>query len=149
MIDSGFPPETPPFVPPPKNEVAFSVKKVLIAEDSVTAARKLMDFFDSLHISNELYSDGAALIERLDTIDTSEVGLVVTDLEMPRRDGFQVIAHIKQTGRLSALHVVVNSSMTSSGILEKIRGFGEVELVNKSDTHALFELVKKYMQMEV
>jgi two-component system chemotaxis response regulator CheV len=144
MVDCGFPPETPRFAPP-KTQGAFVDKKILIAEDSGAAARKLADFFDSLGVSYEMYSDGAALISRLDTIDIDEVGLVVTDLEMPVRDGFQVIAYIKQSEKLNRLPVVVNSSMTSGGVAEKVKRLGADDLVNKSDSRALFELVKRYM----
>ncbi|MDR2034537.1 MAG: chemotaxis protein CheW [Helicobacteraceae bacterium] len=144
MIDCGFPTEMPPFTPP-KEFSAFISKKVLIAEDSGSAARKLTDFFDSLGITHELYPDGAALISRLDSIDIDEVGLVVTDIEMPVRDGFQVIAHIKRSEKLNRLPVVVNSSMTSGGVVEKVKRLGAVDLVNKSDPRALFELVKHYM----
>ncbi|MDR2152891.1 MAG: chemotaxis protein CheV [Helicobacteraceae bacterium] len=146
MSDCGFPPEMPPFAPPPKEELRFIRKKALIAEDSVAAAKKLADFFDSLGIEYELYADGAELISRLDSIDASEVGLVVTDLEMPVRDGYQVIAHIKQSERLSALPVVVYSSMTSSGVAEKVKRLGAIDHIDKSDTSAMFKLVERYMK---
>ncbi|MDR2639651.1 MAG: chemotaxis protein CheV [Helicobacteraceae bacterium] len=145
LVDCGFPPEEPRFTPPQKTPSAFIDKKVLIAEDSGAAARKLADFFDSLGVAYEMYADGAALITRLDSVNIDEIGLVVTDLEMPVRDGFQVIAHIKQNERLARLPVVVNSSMTSSGVAEKVKRLGADDLVNKSDTRALFELVKRYM----
>ncbi|MDR0665446.1 MAG: chemotaxis protein CheV [Helicobacteraceae bacterium] len=146
MSDCGFPKEMPPFVLPSKEELKFVRKKALIAEDSVSAAKKLADFFDSLNISYEIYSDGAELISRLDSIDVNEVGLIVTDLEMPVRDGYQVIAHIKRNERLSALPVVVNSSMTSSGVAEKVKRLGAVDHIDKSDTHAMFKLVERYMK---
>ncbi|MDR3162525.1 MAG: chemotaxis protein CheV [Helicobacteraceae bacterium] len=146
MSESGFPPETPPFVAPEPKQDHFVHKKVLIAEDSATAAKKLADFFASLRIEYEIYGDGADLIDRLDKIDPGATGMIVTDLEMPMKDGFQVIAHMKQNARLSSLPVVVNSSMTSSGIAEKIRRLGVTDFVNKSDTHALFALVERYMK---
>ncbi|MDR0746616.1 MAG: chemotaxis protein CheV [Helicobacteraceae bacterium] len=146
MSESGFPPEMPPFVVPEPKPDRFIHKKALIAEDSATAAKKLADFFGSLNIEYEIYGDGAELIDRLDTIDPGDIGMIVTDLEMPMKDGFQVIAHMKQNARLSSLPVIVNSSMTSSGIAEKIRGLGVTDFVNKSDTHALFALVERYMK---
>ncbi|MDR3347510.1 MAG: chemotaxis protein CheV [Helicobacteraceae bacterium] len=147
IADSGFPAEVPAFVPPEQSSSLsrFENKAVLIAEDSVTAARKLTDFFDSLTIRQELYTDGQALIKRLEVIDADDIGMVVTDLEMPVLDGFQVITYIKNSARLSHIPIVVNSSMTSSGILEKIKRLGVNDFVNKSDTHALFHLVERFM----
>ena len=120
-------------------------KQVLIAEDSPSAARKITDFFDSLEIAYELYPNGAELIDRLESIKPEGVGLIVTDLEMPVRDGFQVIAHIKKSPKLSMLPVVVNTSMTGKGIVEKVKQLGAVDLVNKSDVQALYALVERYL----
>ncbi|MDR1451926.1 MAG: chemotaxis protein CheV [Helicobacteraceae bacterium] len=145
MADCGFPLEVPPFKPSLEAPCEFIDKKVLIAEDSGAAARNLSDFFDSLGISYELYADGAALISRLDSINVEEVALAVTDLEMPVRDGYQVITQIKQNKKFKHLPVVVNSSITSGGAAEKVKRLGAVALVNKSDSRALFALVKQYL----
>lgn len=143
--ECGLGEESAAFVPPPLLTLPDD-RRVLIAEDSPTAARKITDFFDSLEIPYELYGDGAALIERLEAVDPKTVGLIVTDLEMPVRDGFSVIAHVKQTPALKAIPVVVNSSMTSKGIVEKVKSLGAADLVNKSDLQALYGLVEHYLQ---
>ena len=84
--------EVDPLVVDPK--VIFKNKIVLIAEDSKTVANKIKEFFEKLQINYELYENGSDLIERLKNIDVSTLGLIVTDLEMPVTDGFQVISFV-------------------------------------------------------
>ncbi|GHS87754.1 chemotaxis protein CheW [Campylobacterota bacterium] len=148
MVDCGFPTETPAFVMPDKESPRFKNKKILIAEDSVTAARKLSDFLTSLKIKYELYSDGGELINRLETIDENEIGLIITDSEMPVRDGFQVISYVKTNERLKHIPIVVNSSMTSGGVIEKVKRLGAAEFVNKSDVYSLYNFIKLHLEKE-
>lgn len=125
--------------------VEFTNKKVLVAEDSKTVANKIREFFDNLGVAYELYDNGADLIARLKNSDGNGVGLIITDLEMPVTDGFQVISFAKNHKNLAHIPVAVHSSMTGSGIVEKIKRLGAVELINKSDSNALYRLIVKYI----
>ena len=57
-------------------------------------------------------SDG---MEALSRLRSSSYGLVVTDLEMPRLDGFALLAEMKRSARLAAIPVVVASTSGRRG----------------------------------
>ena len=79
-----------------------SSKKILAAEDSAVAREVLHKFFSQIEVEYEIYPDGGELIDRLQELDPEKVGLVITDIEMPGTDGYQVASFIK---------VIVNMSI--------------------------------------
>lgn len=126
----------------------FNDKLVLIAEDSVTVANRIKEFFRKLEIAYEIYENGADLIARLKEIDPSRLGMVITDLEMPTTDGYQVISFVRSNKEFENVPVVVHSSMTGSGIVEKIRRLGAIDLINKSDSNALYSMLVQYLSIK-
>lgn len=122
-----------------------SNRLVLAAEDSGVAREVLTKFFKKAGIHYEIYNNGAYLIERLEEIDPSEVALVITDIEMPETDGFQVASFIKQNSKYSHIPVVVNSSMTTDAVKNKMNSIGVDGFIGKTDIQSLYEAAKKYL----
>merc|ERR1711991_910507 len=89
----------------------------------------------------EIYNNGLELINRLDKIDHGKVGLVITDIEMPEADGFQVARAIKETSSLSHVPVIVNSSMTTEAVKTKMDAIGIDGFVGKTDIETLYSLL--------
>ena len=85
-------------------------------------------------------------MERLESIDISEVGLVITDIEMPIKNGYQVIKYLKETPKFSGLPIVSLTSMTNQGVMDKVVQLGAVDLVNKADLPKLHEYIKEYLE---
>lgn len=123
-----------------------SNKLLLVAEDSRIVIEKLDEFFKKLDIRYEIYENGELLLERMESIDVSEVGLVITDIEMPIKNGYQVIKYLKETQKFSALPIVSLTSMTNQGVMDKVVQLGAVDLVNKADLVKLHEYIKKYLE---
>ena len=123
-----------------------SNKLLLVAEDSRIVIEKLDEFFKKLDIRYEIYENGELLLERLESIDISEVGLVITDIEMPIKNGYQVIKYLKETPKFSGLPIVSLTSMTNQGVMDKVVQLGAVDLVNKADLPKLHEYIKEYLE---
>jgi len=122
-----------------------SSKLLLVAEDSNIVIEKLNEFFKKIKIRYELYENGEKLIQRLSTLDPSEIGLIVTDIEMPIRNGYQVIKYIKETPKYSQLPIISLTSMTNQGVMDKVVQLGAVDLVNKADLKKLHQYIKQYL----
>ena len=122
-----------------------SSKTLLIAEDSRVVIEKLDEFLTKIDVRHEIYENGQLLIDRLETIDTKDIGLVVTDIEMPIRNGYQVIKHIKDDIRFSALPIISLTSMTNQGVLDKVKQLGAIDLINKADLDKLYDYITEYM----
>jgi len=118
-------------------------KIVLAAEDSNVAREVLQKFFQKSGLEFEIYHNGLELINRLDHIDHSKVGLVITDIEMPEADGFQVAKAVKSMSSLSHVPIVVNSSMTTEAVKNKMDNIGVEGFVGKTDIEKLYSTLKR------
>jgi len=125
-----------------------SDKLVLVAEDSSIVIDKLSSFFKKIDLNFEIYENGQLLIDRLDTLRPDEVGLVITDIEMPIKNGYQVIKYIKEESDYSNLPVISLTSMTNQGVRDKILQLGAIDLVNKSDLNKLYTYLKEILEGE-
>lgn len=122
-----------------------SDKVILAAEDSGVAREVLNSFFKKTGVRFEIYTNGTLLIKRLEEIDPDSVGMVLTDIEMPGTDGYQVASFIKSNSKYTHIPVVVNSSMTTDAVRGKMDQIGVDGFVGKTDIPKLFELTKKFL----
>lgn len=120
-------------------------KIILAAEDSAVAREVLTKFFKKLKANYEIYNDGALLLERLEELNPNDIGLVVTDIEMPHKDGYQVASFMKSSNAYSQIPIIVNSSMTTEAVTGKMKNIGVDEFVGKTDINSLYKAVRKYL----
>jgi len=122
-----------------------NTKLILAAEDSAVAREVLIAFFKKSGAHYEMYPNGTELLDRLSTINPQSVGLVITDIEMPETDGYQVAQAIKDNTLLSHIPVVVNSSMTTSAVKHKMEMIGVDDFIGKTDIKSLYGIIVKYI----
>ncbi len=129
---------------------------VLLLDDSPTA-RKIME--EALHDMGfdvvEAF-DGEEGIERLDSLYeqygadlTNKLKLIVSDVEMPRMDGFHFAARIKADERFKSIPIIFNSSISDH--FSEMRGKdagGESYLV-KFDPTTFYNEVKKVLESHI
>lgn len=120
-------------------------KMILAAEDSRVAREILIAFFKKIEAHYEIFNNGTDLVERLKHIDPQEVGCVITDIEMPGTDGFQVAQFIKGTSDLAHIPIIINSSMTTTAIKNKMISIGVDDFVGKTDIQSLYKSVLEYL----
>ena len=122
-----------------------SSKLILAAEDSGVAREVLSSFFEETGLDYEIYANGTLLIKRLEELNPDKIGMVITDIEMPGTDGYQVASFIKNNKNLSHIPVIVNSSMTTDAVRGKMNQIGVEGFVGKTDISNLFKLTKKFL----
>lgn len=122
-----------------------TTKVILAAEDSAVAREVLAKFFKKLKAHYEVYNDGEQLIARMEELNPSDIGLVITDIEMPHKDGYQVATFMKSSNQYKDIPVIVNSSMTTDAVTGKMKSIGIDEFVGKTDINSLYRAVKKYL----
>ncbi len=122
-----------------------SQKLVLAAEDSGVAREVLSKFFKKAKVNFEIYNNGALLLQRVNELNPSEIALIVTDIEMPETDGFQVASFIKTNSAYSSIPVVVNSSMTTDAVRNKMTQIGVDGFIGKTDIQALYSMTKQFL----
>ena len=122
-----------------------SNKVILAAEDSGVAREVLNKFFKKAGVKFEIYSNGELLIKRLEELNPNDIGMVLTDIEMPGTDGYQVASYVKNTKKFEHIPVIVNSSMTTDAVRGKMNAIGVDGFVGKTDISTLFELTKRHL----
>ena len=127
------------------NNKLESDKVILAAEDSGVAREVLTKFFQKTGVKFEIYANGALLIKRVEELDPNSIGMIITDIEMPGTDGYQVAAYIKNNKKYEHIPIIVNSSMTTDAVRSKMNQIGVDGFVGKTDISTLFELTKEYL----
>lgn len=115
--------------------------KVLLVEDSVPQidmfkqAIEKVSHLELIHVAE----DGEAAMRFLQMEDAERPDIVVLDLEMPKKSGFEVLKDIRRTDELKHLPVVIMTANSQSEKLFEAYRLGANEFVTKPAT--LDELV--------
>lgn len=99
--------------PPSKSSAA---KKVLIVDDTLTARILLRNILESAGLTIKTANDGA---EALKFLKSEAFDLLITDIEMPVMNGFELTQQVRQDPSLSDLPVIMVTSLTSRGDRER------------------------------
>ena len=78
-----------------------------------------------------------------------EIDLVLTDLEMPNMDGFELTGNIKNDSRYSHLEVIALTSLASDADIEKGRAVGIDEYELKLDREKLTTVIQKKLNLRI
>jgi len=84
--------------------------RVMVAEDSITVRNMLRNYLETAGFEVKTAFDGQEAYEKLLAED---VDIVVSDVEMPRMNGFELTAKIRSDTRLSRLPVVLVTALES------------------------------------
>ncbi len=90
-------------------------KVVLIADDSPTI-RKFVAF--SLTMQGLEVISAVDGMEALEKIPEQRIDLLITDLNMPNMDGFELIKAVRQTEEYKDIPIIILSSLSSSEEIE-------------------------------
>ena len=121
-------------------EVELQRKSVLVAEDSITSRMLLKNILEASGYLVKTAVDGQ---EAYTTLKTEAFDLVVSDVEMPRMDGFELTAKIRSDKKLEETPVVLVTSLDSREDREKGIDVGANAYIVKSsfDQSNLLEVI--------
>ncbi|WP_020583816.1 hybrid sensor histidine kinase/response regulator [Endozoicomonas elysicola] len=88
------------------DERAASAKHVLVVDDSVTVRELEKSLLEDKGYRVDVAVDGA---DGWNAVRMNDYDLIVTDIDMPRMDGFGLISHIRGDGHLQHLPVIIIS----------------------------------------
>ncbi|MGE4290678.1 MAG: chemotaxis protein [Desulfovibrio sp.] len=126
-------------------------RRVLIADDSTSVRALLSQRFDKAGFEVHAVMDGQEAWETLKAFQqrardegkkvTELLDVVVTDVEMPRMDGYTLTRRIKDDDELSRLPVVLFSSLIAGDVKHKGEAVRADLQVTKPDFNALTDKV--------
>jgi chemosensory pili system protein ChpA (sensor histidine kinase/response regulator) len=82
-------------------------KLVVLADDSISVRKFVGRMLEKAGYRVKLAADG---LEALEIATSNDCDLVITDLEMPRTNGYELMLHLRQTPSTSAVPVMVVTS---------------------------------------
>jgi two-component system sensor histidine kinase and response regulator WspE len=85
---------------------ARAPKRVLVVDDSITVRELERQLLENRGYTVDVAVDG---VDGWNAVRSAHYDLVVSDIDMPRMDGIQLVQHIKQDARLQAIPVVIVS----------------------------------------
>lgn len=104
-------------------------KHVLVVDDSSVARNQVKRVLQKVGIECTLANDGQAGLEVLQSwVENGEniddkIALVISDIEMPRMDGYTLTTKIRKDPRLQGLYVMLHTSLSgvfNNSMVEKV-----------------------------
>ena len=125
-----------------EGEVTEETKSILIVEDSITSRMLLKNILESAGYNVKTAVDG---IDAITALKTQDFDLVVSDVEMPRMDGFDLTAKIRSDKKLAELPVVLVTVLERKEDREKGIEVGANAYIVKSSFNQsnLLEVVRR------
>jgi len=117
---------------------------VLVVEDSLTTRELQRSILEAAGYQVEVAVDG---LDGLRKVTDHEYDLVITDIAMPRMDGFEMVQRIKRDPRRKAVPVIIVTSRASEADKRRGMAVGADQFIVKSqfDQSSFLEMVSKFV----
>ena len=129
---------------PLENSGDNHLKKILIVEDYVFYSQMIKAELENRGYSVKAVQDG---LQAINSIQMEMPDLVLLDLIMPIKDGFETLEEIKSDPRAANLKVLVFSNLSQVDDIEKVKTLGAVGYLVKKDfsLKELVDTIEKYL----
>ena len=120
-------------------------KKILIVEDDIHVSRLFQIQFEKMGFATVLGFDGEEAIKML---ANEKPDLVILDLMIPKKDGFEVIEEIRKNSFFLKTPVIVISNLGQETDKARALGLGATEYLVKIDhpIQDIVDMVKAYLK---
>ena len=122
------------------------VKTVIVVDDSTTARRAVCDLLRGMQLPVLEFTNGELAWNALQQAgaNISDTHIVISDVEMPRLDGYSLVKRIREDEKLKNLPIILHSSLTGDVNRERAKAAGAdayVSKFNHNEILAALELV--------
>lgn len=126
---------------PIKNKEKF----VLFADDSIFIRRIVESLFLKMSLKYKIFNDGKQLFDEMNTLGHEEIGLVITDLEMPVMDGKSLIKSIRSNSLFNNINIIVHTNMSNFIIKSSLQKLGASKVIAKINMKELSYGINEYI----
>ena len=119
----------------------MTTKQILAVDDSRTMRNMLKQTLGDAGYDVSLAEDGVDGVERLRDLTPD---LVITDINMPRMDGFRFIEEVRAVGRLRGVPILVLTTESDQALRNRARAAGATGwIVKPFDDGNLISAIRK------
>lgn len=111
-------------------------KRVLIVDDAEHNRNSIRTFLFFLHFEGTLATDG---LEAKKLLETEKFDLIMSDIEMPNMNGFELLSFIKKSPIHKDVPVVMLSTLDSPEVMDRCKKLGASSYIVKPFTKEKFE----------
>lgn len=125
----------------------------MVLDDSSIARKIVRDTLEKMGFKTIEANDGSAAIEKLEDLYQThgeelkkKLKLIVSDVEMPKMDGFHFAARIKDDPRFSTVPIIFSSSISDEYSNERGMAAGGEAYLVKFDANVFYKEVTRVLQ---
>lgn len=122
-------------------------RKIMIVDDSVVARKQLLKCLEDMGIKADSYNDGQEAFDHLvelekqgKTVD-SVYRAIISDIEMPRMDGYAFVTKVKEREKMKDVKIVLHSSLSGGFNENLVKKVGADGFIAKFDPDRLAKSV--------
>ena len=119
--------------------------RILVVDDSITTRTLEKNILEAAGYQVQVAVDGQEALEFLNSGE--EVDLIISDIIMPRVDGFELTRQIKSQERFASLPIILVTSLNSSRDKERgiVAGADAYIVKSQFDQNALLEAIEQFL----
>jgi chemotaxis signal transduction protein len=121
-------------------------RRALVADDSAVMRHRLQELLEQANFEVIMARDGQEALELLLRQDAPGPDIVITDVEMPRMDGYTLTKVIKENNRLRDVPVVLFSSLFTDELRNKGESVGADGQISKPEFSRLAALARELIE---
>lgn len=132
---------------------------ILVVDDSSVARKQISRTLDNLKVKYTLANDGKEALDILIKIKesgqriTDHFDMIITDVEMPKMDGYTLTSNIKNDSEMQDMYVLLHTSLSgvfNQSLVEKVGADAFIAKFNQDDlTNAVMEWLEKIEKKQV
>ncbi|WP_018950212.1 chemotaxis protein CheV [Thioalkalivibrio sp. ALMg11] len=129
-----------------ENAREASGRKVVIVDDSVVARKQIEGAIKGLGFEYDVFKDGQEALDFLEQKAAEgpvgdQIEMVISDIEMPRMDGYTLTARIRDNAALKDLKVLLHSSLSGEFNTDMVKRAGADAFLSKFNPDELANAV--------
>ena len=110
--------------------------RIIIVENDEDEQAFMKEGFDATGLFNIIgqVKNGDTLLEWVETHENSLPDIILSDLNMPGKNGYDVIHDMKAHPAYSHIHVIITSTSSTKTIIDKCLSAGAADYIVKPET---------------
>ncbi|MGF1846644.1 chemotaxis protein [Vibrio lentus] len=114
---------------------------ILLVDDSLIARKQLSDALDNINIPYSICNNGLDAIDlmRRQASVSNAIDLLVSDIEMPGLDGYELAFEVQNDSSLSHAYCILHTSLSSEICVDRANQVGAHEALEKFNAGELIE----------
>jgi two-component system chemotaxis response regulator CheV len=115
--------------------------RILLVDDSKVARKQLSDALDSLNIGYQVTANGKDALDIMNQAadEKKPIDLLVSDIEMPGLDGYELAFAVKDNPNLARAYIILHTSLSSEISVGQAKQVGANEALTKFDARELID----------